>query len=211
MCDERRRFLACAKEQSLFAIIFSIVLICFNSAYAIEIPCRDLETANANELLATVEPQSIQYGGGVRLGKSDCDLYPGQKVCEWEQTLEDDQMLDRDHRLIYVLSSHLTGGGSWGDLLAFGCVSGQVKTVYQGQFCFCRIGPSEDEVFASAPLAVRSRLMAYMNHLRTISPIDCDKVMTELQMGKSVAEVARDMNVLMGSIERCRGSAAKKN
>ena len=50
-----------------------------------------------------------------------------------------------------------------------------------------------------------------MNHLRTISPIDCDKVMTELQMGKSVAEVARDMNVLMGSIERCRGSAAKKN
>ena len=160
------------KKQNLLAITLAIVLISFGPAYAAEIPCRDLETANADELLATVDPQSIQYGGGVRLGKSGCDLYPGQKVCEWEQTHEDDQMLDPDRRLIYVLSSHQTGSGSWQNLLVFGCVSGQVKKVFLGQ-----VGPdtSKEEVFASAPLALRSGLMEYMNHLRTISPIDCEQ------------------------------------
>jgi hypothetical protein len=118
----------------VLARAFAIMLISFCSAYAIEIPCRDLATADADELLATVAPQSIQYGGGVRVGKSGCDIYPGQKVCEWEQTLEDDQMLDRDHRLIYVRSSHQSGSGSWQDLLVFGCVSGRVKKVFLGQF-----------------------------------------------------------------------------
>lgn len=189
------------KEQNLLAIMFATVLIAFGSTYAAEIPCRDLETANADQLLATVDPQSIRYGGGVRIGESGCDLYPGQKICDWEQTLEDDQMLDPDHRLIYVLSSHQTGSGSWQNLLVFGCVSGRVKKVFLSQVG--RDTPKE-EVFATAPLALRSALMEYMNHLRTISPIDCDKVIKELQMGKSVPEVAKDMNVLMGSVERCR-------
>jgi len=201
--DGRGRFLARAKNQSLLAIIACVVLVSFGFAYAAEIPCRDLEAANADELLATIDPRSIQY---VPLGKSGCNLYPGQKVCEFEQTLEDDQMLDPDHRLLYIVSSHLTGSGFWQDFLVFGCVSGQVKKVF-----FEEVGrdTSKKELFASAPLALRPELMDYMNHLRAISPIDCRKVLTELQMGKSVPEVAKDMNVLMGGIERCREAAAK--
>jgi len=91
-----------------FAIAFAIVLISFSSAFATKLRCRDLATADADELLATVDRQSVKSGGGVQAGKYDCDP-GGQSGCTWETTLEDDRMLDRDHRLIYVLSSHLTG------------------------------------------------------------------------------------------------------
>ena len=188
----------------MLARAFVIVLISCCSAYAIEIPCRDLETADADELLATVDPQSTEYGGSVRLGKSGCDLYPGQKVCDWEQTLEDDQMLDPDHRLLYVQSSHLTGSGSWQDFLVFGCVSGRVKKVFFGQF-----GRTiEEKIFDSASPALRSELKEYLNHIFTLSPIDCSRVVTELQAGKQVAEVAKDMNALKGSVDRCREAAS---
>src|SRR5258708_4542541 len=86
-----------------FAIAFAIVLISFSSAFATKLRCRDLATADADELLAIVDRQSVRSGGGVQVGKYDCDP-GGQSGCTWETTLEDDRMLDRDHRLIYVLS-----------------------------------------------------------------------------------------------------------
>ena len=49
--------------RSLLAIACAIILISFRSAYATDIPCSDLETASADELLATVDPKSIQDGG----------------------------------------------------------------------------------------------------------------------------------------------------
>jgi hypothetical protein len=174
--------------RSLLAIACAIILISFRSAYAADIPCSDLETASADELLATVDPKSIQDGGNVRVGEYGCDNYPGQKVCDWETTLEDDRMLDDDHRLIYVHSSHQTGSGYWLDLLVFGCVSGQVKTVFQGQ-----IGPQhppQEEVFDSAPPELQSALREYMKHLYA-NPVDCEQVMTEPQGGKNIAKARR--------------------
>jgi hypothetical protein len=56
-----------------------ILLISFRSAYATEIPCDDLGTANADELLTTVDPKSIQNGGGVKVGEYACDVYPRTK------------------------------------------------------------------------------------------------------------------------------------
>ena len=55
--------------RSLLAIAYAIILISFRSAYATDIPCSDLETASADELLATVDPKSIQDGGNVRVGE----------------------------------------------------------------------------------------------------------------------------------------------
>jgi hypothetical protein len=192
--------------RGLLAIACAIILlISFRSSYATEIPCDDLGTANADELLATVDPKSIQNGGGVKVGEYACDVYPGQKVCDWKTTLEDDRMLDDDHRLIYVDSSHQTGSGFWLDLLVFGCVSGQVKTVFQGQ-----IGPDtpQEEVFDSAPPELQSALREYMKQLHA-NPVDCEKVMTELQGGKNIAEVAKDLNIQIGPINRCREADAK--
>jgi hypothetical protein len=192
--------------RGLLAIACAIILlISFRSAYATEIPCDDLGTANADVLLATVDPKSIQNGGGVKVGEYACDVYPGQKVCDWKTTLEDDRMLDDDHRLIYVDSSHQTGSGFWLDLLVFGCVSGQVKTVFQGQ-----IGPDtpQEEVFDSAPPELQSALRKYMKQLHA-NPVDCEKVMTELQGGKNIAEVAKDLNIQIGPINRCREADAK--
>lgn len=193
-------------KKRLLGVTLTIFLISFSSAYAGEIPCRDLETATADELLATVDPQSVEHGGGVRIGKSECGVYPGQKGCEWDHTLEDDEMLDRDSRLIYVRSSHLTGSGTWQDLLVFGCVSGAVKKLFLGQFN--RFVPDE-EVFNSTPPALRSALKDYMNGVHSLPPIDCAKVVTELQMGINVAQVAKDLNVPTGSVEPCRQGAAK--
>jgi hypothetical protein len=143
----------------------AVVVIGFHSAFAVELRCRDLSTADPDKLLATVDRQSVKYGGGVRVGKYDCDNIGegGERGCDWETTLEDDRMLDPDNRLIYVLSSHLTGSGSWGDLLVFGCVSGQVKKLYLGQF-----GSQETKtpstIFDSAPLALQPALKEYMKH-----------------------------------------------
>jgi hypothetical protein len=150
-----------------FAMGCALVLISFNSAFAVGLQCRDLRTVDADKLLAAVDKQSIKSGGGVREGEYEC--VPGHKVCDWETTLEDDRMLDTGHRLIYVLSSHQTGAGSWGDLLVFGCVSGQVKTVYLGQFPSQEI-PTPPDIFDSAPPALRPVLKEYMKHPGELPP-----------------------------------------
>ena len=150
-----------------FAIACAIVLITFSSSFATGLRCSDLKSASADQLLATIDRQSIRYGGGVREGEYDC--VPGHKVCDWETTLEDDRTLDSGHRLIYVLSSHQTGAGSWGDLLVFGCVSGQVKTVYLGQFPSQEI-PTPSDIFDSAPPALQPVLKEYMKHPGQLPP-----------------------------------------
>jgi hypothetical protein len=137
------------------AIACAIVLVLFSSAHATDIPCRDLGTANADELPATVDAKSIQDGEGVRVGEYGCDNHPGKKVCDWKTTLEDDRMLDPDYRLIYVVSSHQTGSGSWLDLLVFGCVSERVKKVFFGQF---DSDTTREKVLDSAPPELQSTL-----------------------------------------------------
>jgi hypothetical protein len=79
-------------------------------------------------------------------------------------------MLDPDHRLIYVLSSHLTGSGSWGDLMVFRCVSGEVKKVYLGQFCYCAGQLPSTTIFDSAPPALQPMLKEYMKHPGQMPP-----------------------------------------
>jgi len=191
--------------QSLLAIACGIILLfSFRSAYAADIPCDELETAGADELLATVDPKSIPDGEDVRVGEYGCDNYPGQKVCDWKTTLEDDRMLDPDHRLIYVLSSHQTGSGSWEDLLVFGCVSERLKKIFFGQF---DSDTTREKVLDSAPPELQSALREYMRHL--YATVDCEKVITELQGGKNIAEVAKDLNIQIGPINRCREADAK--
>ena len=151
-----------------FAIACAIVVISIQCAFATEIRCHDLATADADKLLATVDRQSVKYGGGVQVGKYECNA-PGQTGCDWETNLEDDRMLDRDHRLILVHSSHLTGSGFWYDLLVFGCVSGQVKTVYLGQFPSQEI-PTPPDIFDSAPPALQPVLKEYMKHPGQLPP-----------------------------------------
>jgi hypothetical protein len=144
------------------AIACAVVLICFHSAFATELRCHDLSTAGPDQLLATVDRQSVKYGGGGQVGKYDCRA-GGERGCDWETTLEDDRMLDRYHRLIYVLSSHLTGSGSWGDLMVFGCVSGRVKNLYLGQFGSQEV-KTPSTIFDSAPPALQPVLREYMKH-----------------------------------------------
>lgn len=150
------------------ALACAVALFVFHGAFASELPCRDLFTADADELLAAVDRQSVEYGGGVQVGKYDCDA-GGERGCDWETTLQDDRMLDRDHRLIYVNSSHLTGSGAWGDLMVFGCVSGQVRKLYLGQF-----GTQEtttpSTIFDSAPPALQPVLKQYMKHPGKMPP-----------------------------------------
>jgi len=40
--------------------------------------------------------------------------------------------------------------------------------------------------------------------------VDCSQVMSELQGGKKVAEVAKDMKISKSSVYRCRKAAAKE-
>lgn len=132
-------------------------------ALAAHIPCSGLETAGTDELLAAVvvDTKLIRYGGDVRVEKSDCEESAGRKVCNWETWPDDDRMLDPDHRLIGVISSHLTGSGSWWDILVFACVAGEVGTVYQGQF-----GRWDSSGFDSAPPALRPLLEDYVKEFK---------------------------------------------
>lgn len=81
-----------------------------------------------------------------------------------------------------------------------------MKRIFLGQ-----LGRStlQEELLNSAPPDLQPALRDYLNHLQTINPIDCGKVMAELQTVRKVAEVAKDMNVLMGGVERCRAAASK--
>lgn len=163
-----------SSRQSVSAMAFAVVLISCSFAHAVDISCRNLATGSTKQLLETVDRHSVQYGGGVQIGEYDCGerigrldggaptpapFLPQPNGCDWRTTLRDDRMLDPDHRLVYVFSSHLTGSGAWSDFLVFGCVSGQVKTVYLRQVCSCRLSASE---FGSAPPALRSKLEDYM-------------------------------------------------
>jgi hypothetical protein len=102
-------------------------------------PCADRSTdtrsstAAASKLESTiVESASADWMGAA---PTPVPFLPQPNGCDWRTKLRDDRMLDHDHRLVYVFSSHLTGSGAWSDFLVFGCVSGQVNTVYPRQVC----------------------------------------------------------------------------
>src|SRR5258708_35317599 len=43
-------------------------------------------------------------------------------------------MISADRRLISFGSDHRTGTGTWGYVYVFGCVAGQIRTIYGGDF-----------------------------------------------------------------------------
>jgi hypothetical protein len=62
---------------------------------------------------------------------------------------------------------------------------------------------------ASLMLATALTLQFGLSNLYAANKIDCAQVMTELNGGKKVAEVAKDMKISKSSVYRCRKAAAK--
>jgi predicted transcriptional regulator len=58
-------------------------------------------------------------------------------------------------------------------------------------------------------LATALTLQFGLSNLYAANKIDCAQVMTELNGGKKVAEVAKDMKISKSSVYRCRKAAAK--
>jgi hypothetical protein len=50
-----------------------------------------------------------------------------------------------------------------------------------------------------------------LTNVYAANKIDCAQVMTELQGGKKVSEVAKDMKISKSSVYRCRKASAMKN
>jgi hypothetical protein len=99
-----------------------------------QMPCNQLESAKANDLiiLANGDFPGDGYGGYPFTHGQGC--YESEKVCDWYVEVDDDRMISADRRLISFGSDHRTGTGTWGYLYVFGCVAGQVRTIYGGDF-----------------------------------------------------------------------------
>lgn len=66
-------------------------------------------------------------------------------------------------------------------------------------------------LFASFVIAVALSIQFGLSNAYAAShKVDCPQVMTELQGGKKVAEVAKDMKISKSSVYRCRKAAAKQ-
>jgi len=62
---------------------------------------------------------------------------------------------------------------------------------------------------ASFAVAAALSLQFGLSNAYAANKINCAQVMTELQGGKKVAEVAKDMKISKSSVYRCRKAAAK--
>jgi hypothetical protein len=63
---------------------------------------------------------------------------------------------------------------------------------------------------ASFAIAATLSLQFGLSSVYAASKVDCSQVMTELQGGKKVAEVAKDLKISRSSVYRCRRAAAKE-
>jgi predicted transcriptional regulator len=63
---------------------------------------------------------------------------------------------------------------------------------------------------ASFAIAAALSLQFGLSNVYAANKVDCSQVMTELQGGKKVSEVAKDMKISKSSVYRCRKAAAKE-
>jgi len=99
-----------------------------------QMPCDQLKSAKANDLiiLANGDFPGDGFGGYPFTHGQGC--YESDKVCDWYVEVDDDRMITADRRLISFDSDHRTGTGTWGYVYVFGCVAGQIRTIYGGDF-----------------------------------------------------------------------------
>jgi predicted transcriptional regulator len=64
-------------------------------------------------------------------------------------------------------------------------------------------------LFASFAMVSALALQFGLANVYAANKIDCAQVMTALQGGKKVAEVAKDMKISKSSVYRCKKAAAK--
>jgi hypothetical protein len=66
-------------------------------------------------------------------------------------------------------------------------------------------------LLASFAVACALTLQFGLTNVYAANKIDCAQVMTELQAGKKVAEVAKDMKISKSSVYRCRKASGMKH
>ncbi|HEY6298751.1 MAG TPA: hypothetical protein VIW95_03820 [Candidatus Binatus sp.] len=99
-----------------------------------QMPCKELKTAKANDLIILANGDSPGDGSGGYPFIHGQGCYESDKVCDWYVEVDDDRMISADRRLISFGSDHRTGTGTWGYLYVFGCVAGQIRAIYRGDF-----------------------------------------------------------------------------
>ena len=100
-----------------------------------QMPCNQLKSAKANDLIILANgdfPVGDGSGGYPFTHGQGC--YESDKVCDWYVEVDDDRMISADRRLISFDSDHRTGTGTWGYVYVVGCVAGQIRTIYGGDF-----------------------------------------------------------------------------
>ncbi|MFZ0659104.1 MAG: choice-of-anchor tandem repeat GloVer-containing protein [Candidatus Binataceae bacterium] len=90
------------------------------------LPCAELKTAKANDLIILANHEFNGGFGGFPfthgVGCYDHD--------DWKVRLGEDRMISANRREIFFDSAHLTGQGVFGYSYVFGCVAGQVRLVF---------------------------------------------------------------------------------
>ncbi|HKN00965.1 MAG TPA: choice-of-anchor tandem repeat GloVer-containing protein [Candidatus Binataceae bacterium] len=90
------------------------------------LPCAELKTAKANDLIILANHEfNGEYGGFPFTHGVGCYDHD-----DWKVTLDKDRMISANRREIFFDSDHLTGTGTWGYSYVFGCVAGQVRLVF---------------------------------------------------------------------------------
>ncbi len=64
----------------------------------------------------------------------------GASPKDWEHTLSTDRILkpntEKEIRLIVIHSNHLTGSGAWDTVIAFDCVRGALKKIFEKKYLY---------------------------------------------------------------------------
>ena len=105
------------------------------SDYASTISCRDLKTAKANRLIVLANGDLTRADAGYPFTHGT-GCYDDPDDCEWKVDLDDDRMIGTNRRLL-VLDSEPQGGGvgrDYGFIYIFGCISGQIHSVFSAEF-----------------------------------------------------------------------------
>ncbi len=98
------------------------------------LPCAELKTAKANDLIILANHEfNGEYGGFPFTHGVGCygfDVPNNPVSCEWKVTLDEDRMISANRREIFFDSDHMAGTGTWGYSYVFGCVAGRVRLVF---------------------------------------------------------------------------------
>jgi hypothetical protein len=106
--------------------------------------CDVLPSVDANRLVAMIiEISGNWHGAG---------CYPDAKDCQWKESIEEDRMLGSERRFIEVGLKQTAGSGVYGEVYIFGCVSGQVKALFN-----TRVEYGADVQHASADTLILAR------------------------------------------------------